>query len=477
VPITDPTDIAGCILWLAADDIVGLSDGDPVSTWADGSGAGRDATGSGGSRPTYQTGELNGRPVVRFDGTDDEMATASVGVTDLDCTIIAVLSPANTDAGRSPVFVGNDGGGNGYGIATSTGGGAPNEIGRLRGGIAWDSTGTAATTGPAIYSLVQSSGSCEVFLDGVSLGTFSSDPNNPTSRITLGNHRVGVSSANCWAGDIAEIAIYDSPLDATDRGDVEAYLTAKWFGGGATDTPLDAQPGTLTLAGASATFAIGFAGSPGTLTLTGSAAGFDCGFAGSPGSLTISGQAATFALTLVASPGALTLTGFAATLVDSGAAEAVPGGVFRRTLRTWSRTIARQPVTLDRTFSRSRPTLKRVWRYDPMALATESGEALIAAESDDREYGFDCSHAPELATGTGITISSGAILGGSGLSFGTPTVLAADFDDIPSGKGLSVRIYDGDAGTTYKLAMRVTLSNTRTFVVPGRLKKVADYDT
>ena len=111
-----------------------------------------------------------------------------------------------------------------------------------------------------------------------------------------------------------------------------------------------------------------------------------------------------------------------------------------------------------------------------MALPTESGAALVAAESDDREYGFDCSKAPELVPGTGIAIASGEILGGTGLSFGTVTVLGTAFDDIPAAKGLSVRISGGIAGTIYKLACRVTLDNGRKFVVPGRLAKVRDYD-
>lgn len=111
-----------------------------------------------------------------------------------------------------------------------------------------------------------------------------------------------------------------------------------------------------------------------------------------------------------------------------------------------------------------------------MSLATQSGPALVAAASDDRDYAFDCSPSPELATGSGITISSGEILGGAGLTVGAVAVLAAEFDGIPSGKGLSVRVSGGNAGTTYKLACRVTLSNGRTFVVPGRMVKVRDYD-
>jgi len=154
-----------------------------------------------------------------------------------------------------------------------------------------------------------------------------------------------------------------------------------------------------------------------------------------------------------------------------------PGGIFRRAWPSWPRVFARKPAAWSRTIKRSAPSWNRVWRYDPMALATESGPAVIAAVSDDRDYAFDCSEAPELASGSGVTISSGEILGGSGLSVGTPAVLAADFDGIPAGDGLSVRISGGAAGTVYPLACRVTLSNGRKFVVPGRLSKVADYAT
>lgn len=162
-------------------------------------------------------------------------------------------------------------------------------------------------------------------------------------------------------------------------------------------------------------------------------------------------------------------------LGNTSAEDTVPGGVFRRAVPTWARVVRRARATWDRTFRRARPTWQRVWRYNPMALVTESGEALQAAASDDREYAFDCSAAPELASGSGITISSGTISGGSGLTFGSVSVLAAEFDGIASGKGLKVRISGGTVGTTHKFACVVTLSNGRVFVVPGRLAKVADY--
>ncbi|VTR92827.1 unnamed protein product [Gemmata massiliana] len=139
-----------------------------------------------------------------------------------------------------------------------------------------------------------------------------------------------------------------------------------------------------------------------------------------------------------------------------------PGGAFRRALPTW-----------DRSFERALATWGRTWRY-PMGLATE-GVAVVAAEGDDRDYAFDLSKCPEIRAGA--TITGGAIVGGSGLTIGAVSVLAADFDEIPAGQGLTVRISGGTGGTTYKLACRATLSNGRKVTVPGRLVKVRDYDS
>lgn len=55
-------------LWFRADKI-NLSDNDPVVTWADDSGNGRDATqGVAGNRPVFKTNIIGGYPVVRFSG-------------------------------------------------------------------------------------------------------------------------------------------------------------------------------------------------------------------------------------------------------------------------------------------------------------------------------------------------------------------------------------------------------------------------
>jgi hypothetical protein len=51
--------------------ISGLSDADPVSTWADRSRNAADATQTGTTRPEYKKDIQGGQPVVRFDGVDD----------------------------------------------------------------------------------------------------------------------------------------------------------------------------------------------------------------------------------------------------------------------------------------------------------------------------------------------------------------------------------------------------------------------
>jgi hypothetical protein len=69
--------VAGAAGIWRAKDLAGLADGDPISTWPDTSGNGKDLTGSGTARPTYKTNIYNGWPVVRFDGTDDLLVNAA----------------------------------------------------------------------------------------------------------------------------------------------------------------------------------------------------------------------------------------------------------------------------------------------------------------------------------------------------------------------------------------------------------------
>jgi len=66
-------------MWLKADVLVGLSNGAAVELWPDLSGNSNDASQStAGSRPTFRTSDgPNGRPSIRFDGTNDFLSIAN----------------------------------------------------------------------------------------------------------------------------------------------------------------------------------------------------------------------------------------------------------------------------------------------------------------------------------------------------------------------------------------------------------------
>ena len=87
------------MLWLNSTAITGLADGAKVATWADGSGNGRNVSAAGVS-PTYRVNQMNGLPIIRFDGSDDELSTAGnfglSGDPSFTVTLVAKISSSNT---------------------------------------------------------------------------------------------------------------------------------------------------------------------------------------------------------------------------------------------------------------------------------------------------------------------------------------------------------------------------------------------
>lgn len=86
-------DESGMLWRVRAADIVGLSDGDPVATWSDTSGNGRDwAQSTSARRPTYQTNEINGHPAVQFDTANSQYLNgpdlSGLGLSEADLFIV-----------------------------------------------------------------------------------------------------------------------------------------------------------------------------------------------------------------------------------------------------------------------------------------------------------------------------------------------------------------------------------------------------
>ena len=94
----EPTEISGIKGWWKADSIA-QADGSSVSAWLDSSGnEAHMYQSSASAQPTLQTNELNGYPVVRFDGTNDFM----------NLTAPFDVQPTNRQGVNSCVFSPND---------------------------------------------------------------------------------------------------------------------------------------------------------------------------------------------------------------------------------------------------------------------------------------------------------------------------------------------------------------------------------
>lgn len=220
VPPFSPSDIPGLQLWLESTAIAGLSDNDPVTTWPDSSGNGRDATqGTAGNKPTYKTSILNGEPVVRFDATNDRMATASIahGVGTGGFTWIVVARTVNAAANYSPIM--------------ANGSFAPalyfhaNRI-NLYWGADHGFVGTTTADNTWYTILIERDGTdVTLRLNGVDDGTTFSLADNMANAVM----HVGFDgSGGALNGDIAEILFYSATLDASQVANVESYLRSKY---------------------------------------------------------------------------------------------------------------------------------------------------------------------------------------------------------------------------------------------------------
>jgi hypothetical protein len=222
-----PASIPGLKLWLDASQIVGLNDGDAVTTWSDLSGNGNDGTQATSSKkPTYQTSEINGRAVVLFDGVDDMMTVPALSPA--NCSAFAVFKKSN--AAAIAVMLGNNviygplvmayyTDSYFYPVHATSGGSSAYE------GFAGQGT---ALSSAAQVSMTVSGSTIVGRVNGSSLGSpvasgaiFSSPSFNELGA------RTG-SIPIYHDGSIAELLLYDSAISAEQIVQIETYLKNKW---------------------------------------------------------------------------------------------------------------------------------------------------------------------------------------------------------------------------------------------------------
>jgi hypothetical protein len=226
--ISSPLDIPGCQFWYDASQIVGLNDADPVATWSDLSGNARHATqATAGKRPLYRTNIVNGLPIIRFDGVDDNLAATGFTLNQ-PSTIVAVFVQRMDPAGNKGLL---DGASADYSRYLFVGG-SGNTLGVYAGGTPIN--GPTLTVGAAYYAVAIFNGASSSVRVNGGTATSGNAGSSGASGITIG-------SANNGAGgeygqfDFGEIFAYNSALSADYIADINAYAALKWLGiGGAT---------------------------------------------------------------------------------------------------------------------------------------------------------------------------------------------------------------------------------------------------
>jgi hypothetical protein len=222
-----PLTIPGLTLWLDASDASTLfqndagttpavADGAVVGYWGDKSGSGEHATqATTGNKPILKTGIQNGKNVIRFDGTDDNLINVALSVSQPD-TIFLVVSIETGDIYE--IVLDSSGPPNRqYMGKTAVGGayymGADTEV-----------FATAITAGCKIIRFVFNGASSAAFANAVSVVTGNAGTQS-LAGLTVGRNSAGAAP---FGGDISEILVYSGLLSASSIAAVEAYLNAKW---------------------------------------------------------------------------------------------------------------------------------------------------------------------------------------------------------------------------------------------------------
>jgi len=200
------------VVWLKADSLA-LADLAPVATWTDSSGAGNNATATGTAQPTYRTNILNGKPVLRFNGTAN------------------VMNLPNNFTTQNSVFIA-------YANATGTG----SMISQTGSGSAWLQRNTSiwANANATNFTINPSINTRNLYVQQFDYinnqfrvrvnGTDAGGTNAVIGGVGTFPYAIGARGGNSefFNGDIAEVIIFARLLTQSEILDVERYLAYKY---------------------------------------------------------------------------------------------------------------------------------------------------------------------------------------------------------------------------------------------------------
>ncbi len=223
----------GLLLWLKADDITGVGNGQPVGNWPAASGTTVNATSTGTFRPTLVTNAINNLPAVRFTGngglTKDQPLMVANVETGADVTALVVL--ANTRQGDPPLpdntvdvvlATKNNFPTTGFGFSTY------NSF-ASRDGRAIRPEGGQGNNGSTTIRKNGSTTTTDLAANEFAIATYIlrgvTNSGGSGSPLVIGALR---DSVRAGSNDIAEIIIYGRTLSALELDELELYLSNKY---------------------------------------------------------------------------------------------------------------------------------------------------------------------------------------------------------------------------------------------------------
>ena len=209
------------LLWLNADAISGQNDNTALSTWADGSGSGNNATVQSGNSPTYRTTTgPNGGAEVQFDADNSEFMNGALSK-DGPITLFGVYSHTNDGSGAPGTVLELHGETRNILQARPQ----ENDLAYFDGATTRQG-GTYSNDEDVIHGATHVGTQVDIFKNGnVLLSESSASSVGATTDYVLGDDNTG---GNEIEGAVSEVIVFSSVLDSTPRILIENYLSAKY---------------------------------------------------------------------------------------------------------------------------------------------------------------------------------------------------------------------------------------------------------
>jgi len=212
----NPKSIGGLLVWLDA-----ANYNASTGSWTDSSGNNRTfSQGVANNRPIISAATQNGRSLVEFDGTNDQLQNATNFLQIASCTLFAAFKRLGGTFG---------------GIISSSGGAdrspgilIDNSQGIIRGYLNFSSAGVGVADTFNIISGTVDNGATVCFINGTQTDSDAVSNTLDTTQATtsIGTYRQAAS--NYFSGYIGEILAYNRVLTVTERKSVEKYLGRKF---------------------------------------------------------------------------------------------------------------------------------------------------------------------------------------------------------------------------------------------------------